>query len=68
MRGRGSKTANRDLSVDVKQLKELGLVSITDHEITFATSIEQIAFTGELGEFWSFYKALPPPKREDTGT
>ncbi|MEE9391178.1 MAG: hypothetical protein V3W41_01600 [Planctomycetota bacterium] len=60
--GRGSKSANRDLSADVKQLRELGLVAITAHEITFASSIEQIVIADDLEGFWAFFSALPRPK------
>lgn len=57
--GRGSETADRDLSADVKRLGELGLVRISAHSITFASSIEQIALEGTLEDFWAFFQALP---------
>ena len=60
--GRGSKSADRDLSADVKQLRELGLVAITAHGIVFARSIEQIVIADDLEGFWAFFNALPRPK------
>lgn len=61
--GRGSKTADRDLSADVKRLGDLGLVKITPRAITFATSVEQIALEDSLEDFWTLYQALPNRRR-----
>ena len=61
--GRGSSTADRDLSADVRRLGELGLVRIDPHAIAFASSIEQIALEGSLEDFWAFFRALPHPRR-----
>jgi hypothetical protein len=41
--GRGSATADRDLSADIKRLSEIGLVKIAKRSITFAETVEQIA-------------------------
>lgn len=62
--GRGSTTADRDLSADVKRLCGLGLVSITETTITFAASIEQIRLEDDnLTTFWDFFQALPNRNR-----
>lgn len=61
--GRGSQTADRDLSADVKHLRELGLVSITERSISFASSIEQIHIEDDLAGFWAFFQALPNRRR-----
>lgn len=61
--GRGSTTADRDLSADVKRLRNLGLVAITEESITFATSIEQIQIEDDLDTFWDFFRALPNRRR-----
>lgn len=61
--GRGSKTADRDLSADVKRLGDLGLVKITPRTISFASSVEQIAIEDSLEDFWALYQALPNRRR-----
>jgi len=40
--GRGSATALRELKADAKRLAAIGLVTISKHEVVFATSIEQL--------------------------
>lgn len=68
--GGRSETALRALKGDVKQLAALGLVYICDHEISFATSIEQVRIE-EISTFWPFFKtlneadrcAVPVPRR-----
>lgn len=66
---KGSDTADKALSADVKKLGRLGLVKISDRAITFATSIEQITppeTDQELpgvGGFWDFFSQLPNTKR-----
>jgi|GEM_PF-1768232 len=64
--GKGSKTADAALSADLKKLGSLGLVSITEHSITFATSIDQLCFDGvvdDLSSFWTMFNQLPHPRR-----
>lgn len=61
--GRGSASADRDLSADVAQLRKLGLVSITPERIAFAASIEQLALEEGLEDFWAFFHAMPHPRR-----
>lgn len=61
--GRGSKSADRDLSSDVKRLGELGLVLIKEREVHFAASIEQIAINESLDDFWNFYREIPNRRR-----
>lgn len=61
--GRGSKTADRDLSADVKRLGDLGLVKITPRTISFASSVEQIVLEDSLEDFWALFQAFPNRKR-----
>lgn len=61
--GRGSQSADRDLSADVKRLRDLGLVTITERSITFASSIEQIRIEDDLAGFRDFFQALPNRRR-----
>lgn len=69
--GRGSPTADRDLSADIKRLGALGLVQITRRSITFAESIEQVAVEDTAGFFrmWAQMdertrgRSVPVPRR-----
>ncbi len=64
--GKGSKTADAALSADLKKLGALGLVVITEHSITFATSIDQLSFedgVDDLNSFWTMFNQLPHPRR-----
>ena len=64
--GRGSKTADTAIKADLKRLHTLGLVSITERSITFATSIDQLALNGstdDLSSFWTMFNQLPHPRR-----
>ena len=67
--GRGTKSADRDLSADVKALGRLGLVKISAHRIEFAVSIDQIAVEN-VGGFWDMLaliqnqrRTVPVPRR-----
>ena len=67
--GRGSVRADRDLRADLKALAALGLVIVTRHRITFATSPEQLKIE-DLSGFWAMmeniaYRArtVPVPRR-----
>ena len=60
--GKGSKTADAALSADLKKLGALGLVAITEHSITFATSIDQLA-VDDIDSFWTMFNQLPHPRR-----
>lgn len=55
--GSGSATADRDLSDDVKRLRELGLVEINASSIAFATSIEQIRL-GDTTDFFAMWALM----------
>lgn len=69
--GRGSATADRDLSADVKQLGALGLVKIARRSITFAETVEQLDVEDTTGFFtmWDHMdsrtrgRAVPVPRR-----
>lgn len=69
--GRGSPTADRDLSADIKRLGALGLVKITRRNITFAESVEQVAVDDTSGFFrmWEQMdertrgRSVPVPRR-----
>jgi hypothetical protein len=63
--GRGSKTADAELSADVRTLARLGLATITDHAIGFAVSVDQLRLDGtdDLDGFWSMFNQLPHPRR-----
>lgn len=70
--GRGTKSADRDLSADVKALGRLGLVKISAHRIEFATSFDQIALAPEVDacRFWDMLaliqnqrRTVPVPRR-----
>ena len=60
--GRGSKTADTAIKADLKKLGALGLVSITERSITFATSIDQLA-VDDIEGFWTMFNQLPHPRR-----
>jgi len=59
---KGSETADKALSADVKKLGRLGLVKIGSRSIDFATSIEQIA-VDDVASFWEFFAQLPNTRR-----
>lgn len=69
--GRGSTTADRDLSADVKRLGALGLVKIARRSITFAETVEQVAVDDTDGFFrmWDQMdhrtrgRSVPVPRR-----
>ena len=56
--GRGSERATRALLGDLKRLAEIGLVTITQNQITFAKSIDDLS-VGEGSGFTSFLSRLP---------
>ncbi len=60
--GRGSQRAAAALKSDLRALAQLGLVTVTDHTIEHATSIEHIRLADVSG-FWSIYAQLPHQKR-----
>jgi len=60
--GRGSKSADAELSADVHRLGLLGLVRIQEHAIEFAVSIDQLSVDDTDG-FWSMFNLLPHPRR-----
>jgi len=60
--GRGTTSADRDLSADVKALGRLGLVRISDHAIDFAMSVDQIAVEDVSG-FWTMFDAIDNRRR-----
>ena len=60
--GRGSKTADAALAADVRHLARIGLVTISDHTITFAVSIDQLAIENVAG-FWELFNQLEHPRR-----
>ena len=60
--GRGTATADRDLSADIKRLGRLGLVKISAHAIEFAVSADQINVE-DLTGFWAFFEQLPNTRR-----
>lgn len=60
--GAGSPRALRALQSDVNHLKRLGLVTIAEHEITFAVSIDQITLEDVSG-FWAMFEQIPNERR-----
>jgi len=60
--GRGTKTADRDLSADVKALGRIGLVKISAHAIDFAVSVDQIAVENVSG-FWAMFESIDNRRR-----
>ncbi len=60
--GRGSQTADAELARDVRRLARLGLVTISEHAIAFAVSIEQI-HVEEISGFWTMFNAMPHQRR-----
>lgn len=60
--GRGTRTADRDLSADVKALGRIGLVKIKAHAIDFAVSVDQIA-VDDVSGFWSMFEAIDNRRR-----
>ncbi len=64
--GRGSEKATRELRGDMRRLTRLGLVKITKHSISFATSADQIRLgegVDDLSGFWSMFNAMPNQRR-----
>ena len=70
--GRGTQSADRDLSADVKALGRLGLVKISAHRIEFAVSFDQIAIAPDVdvSGFWDMLaliqnqrRTVPVPRR-----
>lgn len=69
--GKGSPTADRDLSADIKRLGALGLVKIRRHSITFAATIEDVSVDDTAGFFRMWEKmdertrgrSVPVPRR-----
>lgn len=66
--GQGSEKAARELRGDMRRLTRLGLVRITTHSITFATSVDQITLgssggVDDLDGFWSMFHAMPNRRR-----
>ena len=66
--GRGSDKAARELRADMRRLTRLGLVTITKHRITFATSADQITLGSsgggdDLSGFWAMFNAMPNRRR-----
>lgn len=61
--GRGSKSADRDLSADVKRLRDIGLVKIEPRAITFARSAADLTVPGPIGAFANFLAELPNQRR-----
>ena len=55
--GKGSPTADRALRADTKRLAELGLADLTEHTITFATSIDQIRID-DVSDFFDMWSML----------
>lgn len=60
--GRGSPTADAELSADLRGLSRLGLVRMGDHEIAMATSIDQLT-VDDIDGFWTMFNQLPHPRR-----
>ena len=67
--GKGSPEALVALKADTKRLGKLGLMQLTPHSITFATSADQIN-TLDLKGFWAMYgrfrnasRSVPVPRR-----
>jgi len=58
----GGARALRRLSGDLRQLEELGLARMTEHDIAFATSADQIR-VDDLEPFWAFLAQLPNRSR-----
>jgi hypothetical protein len=60
--GRGSATADAELTADLRHLAKLRLVVIEDHAIRFAVSADQLALD-DLSGFWAMFNQLPNPGR-----
>ena len=60
--GSRSKTAQKQLRADRRALAKVGLVTIEEKKITFATSIDQIRID-DLTPFWDFFKNIPNTRR-----
>lgn len=60
--GRGSPTADAELSADLRTLNRLGLVKCGHHAIEFAVSIDRLA-VDDVSGFWSMFNQLPHHRR-----
>ncbi|MEO1009574.1 MAG: hypothetical protein AAFX79_13510 [Planctomycetota bacterium] len=60
--GRGSPSADRELEADARRLARLGLVSLGEHAIDFATSIGDLAIE-DATDFDDMLERLPHPRR-----
>lgn len=67
--GRGSVTANRAIANDVRHLARIGLVTIDNHEISFATSVDQLdiadreGFDAMMARLPNSRRSVPVPRR-----
>lgn len=55
-------TAAAELRAEVTKLQRIGLVTIEEHDIVFATSVDQIALDDATG-FWELFEQIPNRRR-----
>jgi len=60
--GRGSKSADAALSTDLRHLTRLGLITITERSISFASSIDQLR-VDDTAFFWEMFDKLDHKRR-----
>lgn len=63
--GRGVKSAPAEIRRDIKKLCALGVISYSDHQISFAVSVDQIRIE-DVSDFWKMFDHYPNRKRKVT--